>query len=264
MGTSSGAPRRNSLTIDNSAESEGSVIPSVVIMGVALGAFLATLLGGLAALRFRDQLHLILGFSAGTVIALAFFDLLPEALHLGSQPPRTLLAVAAFGFFFYTVIDRVFFVDPLGEHGERAAARGWTGAGSLSVHSLMDGVALGIGFQASTSIGIVVAAAILAHDCSDGMNTVSIVLKNGGTRRQAFAWLVADAAAPVLGAAASLFIKPTHEMLALILSAFAGFFLYIGASDLLPESFHAHPKALTTVATLLGAATLYCVVRLAG
>ena len=45
---------------------------------------------------------------------------------------------------------------------------------------------------------------------------------------------------------------------------FAGFFLYIGASDLLPESFHAHPKALTTVMTLLGAAMLYIVVRLAG
>jgi len=49
-----------------------------------------------------------------------------------------------------------------------------------------------------------------------------------------------------------------------VLGLFAGFFLYIGASDLLPESFHAHPKFLTTVMTLLGAGLLYLVVRLAG
>jgi ZIP family zinc transporter len=128
----------------------------------------------------------------------------------------------------------------------------------------MDGLALGIGFQASTRIGIVVAVAILAHDCSDGMNTVGLVLKNGGTRRNAFSWLVVDAAAPLAGAAASLFVHPSAVELAFALAAFAGFFLYIGASDLLPESFHSHAKGLTTTATLAGAATLYLVVRLAG
>src|SRR5208282_178115 len=168
-------------------------ILSLLILSVAFGTCCATLLGGVAALRFQDRLHLILGFSAGTVIALAFFDLLPEALRLGGaiEPPQTMLTVSAIGFFAYVVLDRL-----LAMHGaERAAVpeRGWAGAGSLSAHSFMDGLALGIGFQASTSIGIVVAVAILAHDCSDGMNTVSVVLKNGGSRRAAFAWLAVDA-----------------------------------------------------------------------
>jgi ZIP family zinc transporter len=68
----------------------------------------------------------------------------------------------------------------------------------------------------------------------------------------------------VLGAALSLFLSLPGEALSLVLALFAGFFLYIGASDLLPESFHAHPKALTTLVTLMGAAMLYIVVRLAG
>jgi ZIP family zinc transporter len=96
------------------------------------------------------------------------------------------------------------------------------------------------------------------------MNTVNLVLSNAGSRRQAFQWLIVDAAAPVLGAAVSLFLTLPGEALSLVLARFAGFFLYIGASDLLPESFHAHPKALTTVITLLGAAMLYVVARLAG
>jgi zinc transporter ZupT len=50
---------------------------------IAAAAFCATFAGGLFALRLRDKLHLVLGFSAGAVIAVAFFDLLPEALELG-------------------------------------------------------------------------------------------------------------------------------------------------------------------------------------
>jgi zinc transporter ZupT len=55
----------------------------VLFVGVA--ALVATLLGGLFALRFKDKLHLILGFSAGAVIAVAFFDLLPEAIALANK-----------------------------------------------------------------------------------------------------------------------------------------------------------------------------------
>ena len=232
-------------------------------MTIALGAFGATLLGGLAALRFQNWLYVILAFSAGTVIALAFFDLLPEALRLGGSVhgSETLLAVAAIGFFAYAVVDRLLLMH---NHEGPAEQRGWAGAGSLAAHSFMDGLALGIGFQASTRIGVAVAVAILAHDCSDGMNTVSLVLKNGGTRRAAFGWLLVDAIAPILGAAASLLIQPSAEGLAFVLAAFAGFFLYIGASDLLPESLRNPARVLTMTATLAGAATLYLVVRLAG
>jgi ZIP family zinc transporter len=240
-----------------------------LILTVAFGAFLATLAGGALALRFRDQLHLILGFSAGAIIGLAFFDLLPEALKIGSGDPSTILGITALGFFGYATLDRLILLHTYqdgGDHAHDAGAlkRGWAGAGSLSAHSLIDGLAIGLAFRASSSVGIVVAAAVLAHDCSDGMNTVNLVLRNAGSKRQAFQWLMADAAAPVLGAALSLFITLPGGALSLVLALFAGFFLYIGASDLLPESFHAHPKALTTITTLFGAATLYIVVRLAG
>jgi zinc transporter ZupT len=236
-----------------------------LILGLAFGTFLATMGGGLLALALRDRLHLLLGFSAGAVLAVAFFDLLPEALKVSRLTPTDTLGVAALGFFAYTVLDRlVLFHTHEGSHGHNAAARGWAGAASLSAHSLMDGLAIGLAFQASAGTGIVVAVAVLAHDGSDGMNTVGLILKNRGTRRQAFGWLLTDALAPVVGAGISLVLRLPAEMLGMVLALFGGFFLYIGASDLLPESFHAHPKTLTTLTTLLGAAFLYLVVRLAG
>jgi ZIP family zinc transporter len=148
-------------------------------------------------------------------------------------------------------------------HGD-AAPRGAFAAGVLCVHSLLDGVAVGLAFQASHAVGIVVAIAVLTHDFSDGINTMNMVLKNGGGRRRALRWLVADALAPVLGIASTYFFTLSGAQFGTTLAIFAGFFLYIGASDLIPESYHAHPKFLTTAMTLAGAAVLYLAVTLIG
>ena len=148
-------------------------------------------------------------------------------------------------------------------HGD-AAPRGPFAAGVLCLHSLLDGVAIGLAFQASREVGIVVAIAVLTHDFSDGINTMNIVLKNRGDRPQAVRWLIVDALAPVLGIASTyLFVLP-GQAFGTALALFAGFFLYIGASDLIPESYHAHPKFLTTAMTLAGAAILYLAIALIG
>ncbi len=246
---------------------------AALIMAFACAACASTLIGGSLALKFSDKRHLLLGFSAGAVIAVAFFDLLPESLELAGDAltPATVLGFTGLGFFAYTILDRWILLhthhddddDTVHAH-HGTMARGWLGAGSLSSHSLMDGLAIGLAFHASAAVGSVVTVAVLAHDCSDGMNTVNLVLKNGGSRKDAFRWLIVDAMAPIVGAAASLFIVPPANTLALILALFAGFFLFIGASDLLPESHHAHPKFLTTAVTLAGAAFLYAVIQLAG
>ena len=141
--------------------------------------------------------------------------------------------------------------------------RGVWGASTLSLHSFLDGVGIGLAFKVSPAIGLVVAAAVLAHDFSDGINTVNMILKNGGARRHAMRWLLIDALAPVAGVLATLFVTVREDQLGFLLALFSGFFLYIGSSDLLPESHHRHPTAWTTLSTVLGMATLYLVVTLA-
>jgi ZIP family zinc transporter len=236
---------------------------ALLVLTVAAGASVATMLGGLAALGLRERLHLVLGFSAGAVIAVAFFDLLPEALSLDTYPPRAIVTASALGFFLYLLFDRL--ANMRG--GQRANGanpwRGRIGAGSFSAHSLLDGFAIGIAFQAGQAVGLVVAAAVLVHDFSDGLNTVNVVIKNGGERKSALGWLTVDALAPLAGAGLSLLVAPSRGVLALLLAGFSGFFLYIGASDLLPESQRAFPRFWTTLATLMGAGLLYFVTRLA-
>lgn len=239
-------------------------------MALLLGfaAFLATLLGGGFALRYRDQLHLILGFSSGAVLGVALFDLLPESLDLthGRHSTRTMMLVVAAGFFAFMLLSRVVLLHPETEDDDEHAhahALGSLGASSLSLHSFLDGIGIGLAFKVSTAVGAVVAAAVLAHDFSDGINTVTMILKNRGRGVRAFQWLIADAVAPVLGVAVTFFFSLGDAHLGIVLALFCGFFLYLGASDLLPESHHRHPKRLTGAMNIAGAAAIWLTVHFA-
>ncbi len=230
----------------------------LVVLGLAAG--LATVAGGLLALRLADRIHLILGLSAGAVVGVALLDLLPEALKLAppDQIPMTTTLVAL-GFLVYLVIDRSFLLMAK----EGGGHRGHLGAASLTAHSLLDGLAIGLGFQASPAVGAVLAAAVLAHDLADGANTVAVSQLGGRDVIRARMWLAADALAPLAGIGISRLISPPPQTLAWLLALFAGFFLYIGASELLPGSHHGHPSVWTTATTVLGVAIIWAVVRLA-
>ncbi|HWA91026.1 MAG TPA: ZIP family metal transporter [Rhizomicrobium sp.] len=243
----------------------------MLVLTFAFAAALATLLGGVFAFALRDRLHLILGFSAGAVIGVAFFDLLPEAIaaSAGRCSPRALALLVGAGFLLYFLLDRFALLHAAVTHEAeqrqmRLARRGSLGAASLVAHSLFDGIAVGFAFQVSNAIGLVVAAAVLAHDFSDGINTANVVLKNGGSRGTALRWLAMDAAAPAAGIASTFLYTLPAAQFGPVLAVFCGFFLYLGAADLLPESHHAHPKLLTTAMTLLGAGTIWTAVSFVG
>src|ERR1700756_4447534 len=172
------------------------------LMPILFASFIlvSTGLGGIAALRFRDRLHLLLGFSSGAVMAVALFDILPEifALEGGASymPFAAICFLAFFGLERYTALHRS------REHVHTAAAHeqelGALSAAGLTFHSFLDGVAIGVGFQTSAKIGLLIALGIIVHDLSDGLNTVTVVLAHGNPRKRALSWLVADMVAPVL------------------------------------------------------------------
>jgi len=216
----------------------------VIPVLVAFGAFVATLVGGLAALRFRDQQHLILGLSAGLMLGVVGFDLVPEAL---SQQPGELFGVpsvmlaAVLGFLTLHIIERSLAIHRWheGEQGEyaghvHAPGLGIFAASALVVHSLLDGLAIGAGFQVGSTVGAVVAVAVLSHDFADGFNTYTITSLYGNDRQRALTLLVADALAPVTGAAITLLVTIPQEILGLYLRFLAGVLLYLATSDILP------------------------------
>lgn len=235
-------------------------IPVMVLAGAATGA--ATLGGGAAALRFKGALSSLLGFASGAVIGVGLFDLLPEALDIGVGRHSTLrlMAAVATGFVAYLAADRLALIA--GQRNGRL--RGHFGPASLTGHSLMDGLGIGLAFQVAPATGIVVAMAVLAHDFLDGANTITLSLAGGQKPRTARAWLIADAAAPLVGIGLSRLIGVTPVVLAALLAVFAGFFLYIGASELLPRAHAQGPRLGTVAATAAGLAFIFLVVRLAG
>lgn len=231
---------------------------------------MAAFLGGLLAFRFQDKLHLVLGFSAGAVLAVAFFDLIPEAIELAGNDITRALTVVFLAFLVYMILDRSLFLHQHSDdhcHNEAHTpntARGRFGAGSLSIHSFLDGAAVGVAFQAAPALGLAVALAVFAHGFSDGINTVTVIRRHGGDQRESFKWLALDSLAPFLGVLSTFLFTFPESALGFIIALFAGFFIYLGASDLLPESHHGHQTHWTTVATIMGAALVWGVVQALG
>lgn len=230
---------------------------------LACVTFISTGLGGLAAIRFRDRLHLLLGFSAGAVLAVVFFDILPEVFSAHDTAAPAMLAAAA-GFLAFFGLERYTALHRSREHGHMVgtheAELGMLGAAGLSLHSFLDGVAIGIGFQASSRLGVVIALAVITHDFSDGLNTVTVVLAHGNPLRRSVAWLLVDMTTPILGATSTLLFRLPEELLPWILAFFSGFFLYIAASDLLPEA-REHDSPLVGLATVAGMFLVFLVTR---
>lgn len=240
---------------------------------LSLAAFLSTVAGGLFALKFRDRLHFILSFTAGVLLGVVCFDVLPEIFNLareqGVDAKGAMIALVV-GFLFFHSLEKFVLVHHVHEadYGKHHHPQvGVLSALALVGHSFMDGVGIGLAFQVSQSVGIVVAIAVIAHDFCDGLNTVSLMLVHRNTTPRAFGMLVLDAFAPVLGAASTLAFHVPAAMLMLYLGFFAGFLLYIGASDILPEAHSQNRSAITgrlIGLTCLGAAFIYAVVLVSG
>ncbi len=232
----------------------------------ALAIFLSVILGGTFALKFKDKLHLILGFSAGSVLGVAFFDLLLEAFKTGKDfyQTETIVLFIVFGFLLYMILDRLLTTHSHDGECENHNHRGVLGAGSISLHSLIDGLVVGISFQVSTAVGLALAIAIFIHAFSDGINTVNMIVRSGGNIKEAKKWLLIDSVTPALGILLSVFISIPANFFPILISIFCGLFIYLGASDLLPESHHGHPKIWTTISTILGIILILIVTKMSG
>lgn len=229
--------------------------------------FISTFLGGLFGLKHKDKLHLILGFTAGVLLGVVAFDIFPEIIslvgELNTLPIYPMIALVA-GFLIFHVLEKVLLIhhsqeELYGKHKHPTV--GIFSALALTGHSFLDGVGIGLGFQVSQTVGILVAMAVIAHDFSDGLNTVSLVLVHKNTNKRALYFLFLDAIAPVLGALSTKLFSLPQNILLLYLGFFAGFLLYIGASDILPEAHSEHSSYKTILLTICGILLIFLVTR---
>jgi zinc and cadmium transporter len=240
--------------------------------------FFSTLFGGIAALRLRHRLHIFMAIAAGVVVATAVADLIPEALALVGPGGELKAGVATVvGFVGFSLVEAFLHqtsfehaggdAHPEGQPGSSTSpgapeggARGYLAIVpplSLIVHSTLDGVAIGLAFQAGSEVGLIVLLAVLAHDFADGMNVVTLALEAARGERLAVVLLVLDALAPPAGAALSFLVTLPAMGLGLLLASVAGVFLAVGAGHLLPESQHDDPRRGPALVALSGAGAAF-------
>ena len=239
-----------------------AIINPIVILLAAV-TFFSTLLGGIASIKLRKILPYFFAFAAGSLIAVTFFDILPESLDISKAagiPLRTIMTVLVASFLFYSLLEKFFLTHHHDDEGH-AHVMGPIGAGSLVIHSFLDGAAIGAAYQVNPSIGLVVALAVIFHDFTDGINTVTVMLKNKHSVKNAAIFLALDAAAPVLGVLSTYFIGISEATLSLMLAFFAGEFLYLGATHLLPET-HKHTGWKIIASMALGVAIIFTLTSL--
>jgi ZIP family zinc transporter len=236
---------------------------------VSIISFISTLVGGLLAAKYRDKLHYIISLSAGVLIGVCFFEVLPEIFEITTTNNLSitpaLVAIVA-GFLVIHSLEKIALIhtaheDEYADHKHPVV--GLVGAGGLALHSFLDGVGIGLAFHVSSEIGWVVSLAVIAHDFCDGLNTVTLMLVNKNTRAKALKLLLIDAIAPVLGALSTFLFTIPEKFLVLYLGFFVGFLLYISAGDLLPEAHSKHSSWGMVALTALGAVFIFFVTRFA-
>lgn len=230
--------------------------------------FFSTLTGGLFTLRnSRLQVKYFFAFAAGALLGVSFFDIFPEIISLlqsGAVDTTLALGTVVGAFLFFHIVDRSITIHSLRSHPDRDRGRMMNGrirAAGLSAHSFLDGVAIGTAFHIGFSLGVLVGLAVVFHDFSDGLNTVTVMLRAGARNRPAFYWLIADAITPLLGAASTFLFFLSDAVLALLLAFFVGEFLFIGAADLLPEAHETGTSFRLVLATVFGVLLIFTVTR---
>ena len=231
---------------------------TAISIGLAAGAL--TYLGGMFAFWLKDRLALILGLAAGIVVGVALFELLPEAIAIGAAHHGTqfLFAAVALGMIVYMAVDRGLGALSAGD------GRSWRhlGPASLALHSLIDGMGIGLTFHVSAAAGIVMAIGVLTHDIADGINTVTLSLI-GNDARVTRRWLIVNSLAPIVGVVAAMQVNIGDRILAPLLALFGGGFLYIGACQLIPRRLATSRSPSAAMAIAGGMILIFTVVSLA-
>lgn len=205
----------------------------------------ATLTGGAlpmyTRLRLVEQRYMV-AFAGGAMVAIALFDLIPE---MQSHNATALLA----GFFIVYLLQKLVMLHSCGETECESHVIGWSALIGIAAEGLIDGIAIAVGYRAAPALGLLIALAVFIHEVPRGLTTTVIMQDAGYSRLKIWGVLAVDAAFAPLGVLLAGFIPASgFEWL---LGFTAGVFIYVGASDLLPDA-HRRFNLRVVLSTLSG------------
>ncbi len=206
---------------------------------MAAGAF------ALRGLPARFQPRYIIAFGAGVLLAATFFNVLPE---VNTQTDAVWIAA---GFVTFYLLEKVTMLHACGEEECEAHHIGPSAVIGMALDNVMDGAGIAIGYMIDPFLGLVITLAVVLHEIPQGLTSAVIMREALWARRRIVAVLALAGALYPIGALLGGWIPEhwLHPALAFI----AGDFIYIGASDLLPEA-HRRFNAVVIVSVLAGMA----------
>ena len=236
----------------------------------ALAGSVFSLLGGLLLVsnkKLRDvAVRYGLPFGAGALLAAAFMGVLPEGIE-GTDMHQALL-FALGGFLVFFLLERFigwFHSHEDHHHDQRSQTQQWLVIIGDTLHNAIDGVALGAAFLIDPALGIGTALAVAAHEIPQEIGDFSILLGKGMKPRKVILVNLLSALATVVAALATYALGDTLEFNpAPLLAVAAGFFIYIAASDIIPD-IHEKPRRegdIQAIMLLIGVALIGTIIML--
>ena len=179
----------------------------------------------------------LLSFAIGVLLANAFFHLLPEAIEANQSWFYWTLGAIVFLF----LVEHLIIIHTCPEEEEEEKGHmhtlGTTSFLGVFFHSLIDGIIIGVGFEVSFVVGLLTSLAVIFHETAEGVFIYTLLIHDKLLQKKAllFSWLVA-LATPFGAVITFLLIQNISPfILSALLATAAGTFIYIGASDLVPE-----------------------------
>jgi zinc transporter ZupT len=239
----------------------------MIVFLLTIVASVAALLGGYTAIHSKRWLNYALALTSGLVLGLVMFDLLPEIFGIvGTEkldPVWPMITLTA-GFLTFHLFEKFLPVHESSEQQygpHRHPTLGIARALALSGHSFLDGLSIGVAFQVSSAVGTAVAIAVIGHRFADGFDTTTFMLYHQNKLSHIKRWLAIVVAMPIIGGLVSLIVNFSEKALAIYLGFFAGFILYIAASNLLPQAHSKESDRLSITLTILGTIFMFIVTR---
>ncbi len=234
---------------------------SIALIAVLMAG--SSLMGGLAAAKLKSKINYLLGLVAGLMMGVVAFDLIPEIFNISNEYavnitwPMIGLVIGFIGFHFAEQ-----FVLMHTSHEKEYKSHSHSHVGKYSIYALithrfLDGVSIGLAFQIDAVLGLAVSIAVIAHSFIDGLNIIS--LSQLYKDKYAIKELIIGSVIPVLGIIISYFIKLPEFALSIYLGIFAGFLIYLAASDILPEAHRDKPRWSIMGLTILGLVIMFLI-----
>jgi zinc and cadmium transporter len=184
--------------------------------------------------RLEKILFGLIGFSAGALIGGAFLHLLPEALEKSKSTVVFYYLIAGLVIFF--MMERYFHWRHCHEEGCEIHPVTYLNLFGDGLHNFIDGMVIAASFLISVKLGLVTTLAVILHEIPQELGDFAVLVYGGFSKEKALAFNFISALTAMVGAISTYFISEfTQGLSNFIVPLAAGGFIYIAASDLIPE-----------------------------